>query len=308
VYPWGRIIVEVMKQIEIQQLKEQFDLFRQLLSEKKYTIKDAGVTHRTIFHWEQKGLLFGQNDVGKWRKFDFVGLIWLKLVRQLRNFDVPIKAIADLQRDLIEEISMYDQVQNPDVRDGIGEMLEFIPSEEIDSILEKAENVEEMKLLQENGLVVILISILIQKLHVAIIRKENQKLEIMGFNSLDETQEYMLELNLVSGAYFYLSLSDIVMESLVSHKVDVLQKEFELITKKEAVILDCIRTHRGKSVKIILDKDSHEPVFVELTEVNRAKIESRIQENAIRGVPQDLVLKLQDDTVVYSERISKKKL
>lgn len=60
-----------------------------------FTNKDLGnITYRTINYWDEKGYLTGvQNEGSKWRKFDFIQLIWIHLLDKCRQLGISLDSV-----------------------------------------------------------------------------------------------------------------------------------------------------------------------------------------------------------------------
>lgn len=60
-----------------------------------FTNKDLeNITYRTINYWDEKGYLTGvQNEGNKWRKFDFIQLIWIHLLDKCRQLGISLESV-----------------------------------------------------------------------------------------------------------------------------------------------------------------------------------------------------------------------
>lgn len=63
-----------------------------LISERRFTVKDSDVTYRAINHWSEQGLLDDDREDASqgWRKLSIRDLVWLRLLRELRQFGLPL--------------------------------------------------------------------------------------------------------------------------------------------------------------------------------------------------------------------------
>lgn len=65
------------------------------LNEKRFTMKDTDSSYRVINHWFTQGLLgddVRESDKG-WRKFSVVDLVWLTIIRELREYGLSLEKI-----------------------------------------------------------------------------------------------------------------------------------------------------------------------------------------------------------------------
>lgn len=79
--------------------KEIHDLIRY----KKYTVKGTDTSYRVINHWDNKGILPDgiQGDEEKWRKFSFIEIVWLEIVKELRSFGISLEDIKSIKEQVL---------------------------------------------------------------------------------------------------------------------------------------------------------------------------------------------------------------
>ncbi len=77
-----------------------------LLGEKRFTVKDTDITYRLLNHWSEAGLLDDsrENDSG-WRKLSVKDIVWLRLLRDLREFGMSLDALRNTYNSLQPHIS-----------------------------------------------------------------------------------------------------------------------------------------------------------------------------------------------------------
>ena len=69
-----------------------------LFSRPFFSVKDTGLTYRTINHYEEKQLFTTDREQqSKWRKFNGFEMIWIKTIEILRKLGSPIKNIQELR-------------------------------------------------------------------------------------------------------------------------------------------------------------------------------------------------------------------
>lgn len=77
--------------------------YRKFLSEKRFSSKELGESYRVINHWTDLGLLpDDRDDDAKWRKFSIVDIVWTLIVKELRQFGLPLDKIRKARSDLFE--------------------------------------------------------------------------------------------------------------------------------------------------------------------------------------------------------------
>lgn len=77
--------------------------YRRFLSEKRFSSKELGESYRVINHWTDLGLLpDDRDDDAKWRKFSIVDIVWTLIIKELRQFGLPLDKIRKARSDLFE--------------------------------------------------------------------------------------------------------------------------------------------------------------------------------------------------------------
>jgi len=66
-----------------------------VLTEKKFTIKDTEMTYRAVNHWSSLGLFDDSRpkDSQGWRKFSVIDLLWFQVLAELREFGLALDKI-----------------------------------------------------------------------------------------------------------------------------------------------------------------------------------------------------------------------
>jgi hypothetical protein len=73
-----------------------------LLGERKYTVRDTGLSSRVISHWDKNKILpDGVKGKKGWRKFTLSERVWIKVVMRLRNFGFPLSKIAEIKKQIM---------------------------------------------------------------------------------------------------------------------------------------------------------------------------------------------------------------
>ncbi|MDP1801733.1 MAG: hypothetical protein Q8L81_10295 [Bacteroidota bacterium] len=99
--------------VNIQQLSgKDFDikLEDELLTE-EFTLNDLGISARRLQNWSESGLLpDSDRETDENHKFSFVGLIWLKLVIELRGIGIPLQIIKEAKKHLLKKKTLNETI------------------------------------------------------------------------------------------------------------------------------------------------------------------------------------------------------
>lgn len=78
------------------------DDYRKFFAEKIFSVKDTGVSNRTINNWDQNDLIEDEREEkSNWRKFSFIELTWIRIIAKLREFGLPLEKIHTTKESLI---------------------------------------------------------------------------------------------------------------------------------------------------------------------------------------------------------------
>lgn len=77
------------------------ELFQKMdeLTKPLHTLSETGIDHRSVLHWESEQILDEKGKDG-WRKFSFYEYLWLKLIKELRDFGTPLPVIKEFKKIL----------------------------------------------------------------------------------------------------------------------------------------------------------------------------------------------------------------
>lgn len=72
----------------------------QILNDKERNLKFDTVSYRELNSWEKAGLLTVQREGREWRRFSIIDAIWVKLIKELREFGVTWKQLKVAKESL----------------------------------------------------------------------------------------------------------------------------------------------------------------------------------------------------------------
>lgn len=69
---------------------------REVLNDRRFNVAETSATYRVINSWDCAGLLIDQEERGnKWRKFNYIDIIWVRIILQLRSLiGFPVQKVA----------------------------------------------------------------------------------------------------------------------------------------------------------------------------------------------------------------------
>jgi len=90
----------------------QLKVIREKLNERNYNVNETDITYRMIGHWDVNNLLpVSLRENSGWRKFTFVEMVWLRIIKHLREFGLSLDKIAFVKECVMqvnEKTGTYD--------------------------------------------------------------------------------------------------------------------------------------------------------------------------------------------------------
>lgn len=83
--------------------EKKYKPLKDQLNEKKYPVSKTDASYRVINSWSEAGLLLGEEDRDNgWRKFSFLDLIWLEIIKELRAVGFGLEDLSRLKDCLFD--------------------------------------------------------------------------------------------------------------------------------------------------------------------------------------------------------------
>jgi|CXWL01.1.fsa_nt_gi hypothetical protein len=96
---------------------------RELLSEKIFTVRDAGISYRVLNHWSEIGLIEDTREYeAGWRKLSVADLLWIRIIQELRKFGLPLEKLAVVRSSLFG-----DEWSGSVIEDAIDACMSYMP-------------------------------------------------------------------------------------------------------------------------------------------------------------------------------------
>ncbi len=278
------------------------------IKERVFTIQDIGVNYRWLDHWYSKGLLLSSYEKHKWKKFNLIEYVWIKIILKIREFNMGLKTVAAVKELLDFDFKGDILFKNHEIN--FNEIVpHFAPSEKSQPVKMLLNDPEILKKIREarfNLLEMYIMEILLLgncysiliNSDGTIIPLKHTYLEL--FSDIEEFQ------NLIYGSYVSISITEILRDYILEKDVVIKNKKrLALLTDEETIVLNTIRQDDLKSVLIKFDNNKKMSL---LEEVREKKIDKalRLTELILSKGYQDITIKTQNGEIVYCE--NKKKI
>lgn len=311
-----------MEQKSIIDLAIEFD--KDYIDQQPFSLTDTGVSHRLITYWDEKDLLFKKNDEKKWRKFNFEELIWIRMIAKLRQFSVGVETIKQIKHELFKKMPLEDLLSpNSDktiIDPAIDKIMVNQPdSDKVKRDIEKKWNklIKDVKITYFNTA---LKSIYIEKINLSIIIalantgldeevKPDSSLSMAFYcpeklEELAKTEKYF---EIFSRTFISISLNELINDCIININPAKLPRNLTFLTDAEKKIFNAIRSGEYTSVTVRFN-DNSKPKTLEITEVKKIKMESRLFEILHNGAYQDIEIKSQNGEIYHCTSKRKIKL
>lgn len=232
------------------QSDDSYILFEESLKVKNFTIKDVGVTNREITNWDKNDLLFDQYNIGTWRKFNLIGYVWIKIVKQLRTFGLPISCIKQVKNQLFisDYIFSNEPKNNLDSNEPFFFSLEDIRKQNSDLMNKFLSSDVGREFAKHIG--INLLQLLVRE--VATIKSDyslkiNVKGELIPYCDLwkAELEKHDGASKILRESHLSISISEILADFVSKSDIKMLGAELQLISSEEEKLLTVLRNNKG---------------------------------------------------------------
>lgn len=281
---------------------------------------DMGLTPRELYYWNEKNIIglpiTKGNPQRPWSRLNLLEVIWIRMVRDLRRFNLSFSNILKIKNYLFTDVILAF-LENPD-----SEFERLIPDlkkrENVKSIVLEVykgikENPDKYKKVQivKTFLGGLLSEILLHNskitlhLHICNFGK-NISVVIEGCRLVPFTQEIADDLK--SKTRISLNLNELIAEYLIDKKFEEINTDFGLISSEELQILEAIR--KKEVSEIIIKKDQDETLTFTTTVRSKLTNEKvQILKRILRmNEFDDVRVVLRNDKEIYLENKTKKKI
>ncbi|NOQ75604.1 MAG: hypothetical protein GQ574_26590 [Crocinitomix sp.] len=94
-----------------EEFKDHLEDVRQVtevMFDESFQLSDIGLSAKTAFDWSNAGIYLRERKSKYRRKYNGIEYVWLRLVKELREFGLPIHAILRLKNYLLSEMNLME--------------------------------------------------------------------------------------------------------------------------------------------------------------------------------------------------------
>jgi len=289
----------------------------ELRFQQKFALKDISISTRVMNHWDAKGLIpdSSRNKGGPYT-FNFIELIWLHIVKELREYGYPLENIKEVSFYLTTPFDISEQYRalSDDEKEKIKNKVENIQLNNED---EKQKLVDSIKkelndpnvgteYFQTNILSLLINEFLFYRNDVRILidQKGNVVPYTDEFIKHKDFGNIMKEVNFDNESYINISLLKFFRKFTMNKKYFSFLQDNNILNENEAHILSLIR--EGKAKTITIKFKDHKPYMLETTKEKKIQAETRITEILLNRGYQDISIRTENGNISYSNITTKK--
>lgn len=296
-------------------IKKSFDAFAEMntnpiefMREKKFTLKDFNFSPRVANHWIEKGLIANDHQAGKKIKLSLSEAFWLKLVDQLRSFNVSLESIKRIKSEFFDRsYNVFEGLTKQQITEQLMQ-LKLVNPQNL-TFFDLDQYLLELSKIQLNDFELMIQSILIERIPFFLIfdTKSNFILLKEGQFS-NESEAFQMEYEQITRrSHIRISMNNVLEEFVESFGPLNSFERVPILTKQESEVVQLMRTEDVSKVEIRYNGNS-KPQMVEITTKNMINERARLNEIILSRGYQDITLKTQNGHVVCCENTIKYKL
>jgi hypothetical protein len=244
---------------------------------------DFGIGPREFFYWVKQGII----DVKKtetvqaaWNRLNMYDAIWIRLIQELRKFNIPFKVIAAIKAELFQSatatlFSLDDSLLEQTLIEQNGAEKGRGVYKDMQAIKADPHRLAEiMEKLTDTHIAIHMYSVVVfqktVKFHFLI--DENQVNMIAETNILknDESLKILEERN-----HLTINFYNLVTEFLVDLRFEKMNRDFGFISENEKILFDALKDKNIREINI--KKDQHNNTKFEMTSTTELRDDEVIQ-------------------------------
>jgi hypothetical protein len=244
---------------------------------------DFGISPREFFYWIKQGVIDIQKSETRqvaWNRLNMYDAIWIRLIQELRKFNIPFKVIAAIKAELFKSptaifLSLPESLLEKEIIGNMGAEKgeEFI--KEIQAIKANPQRLAEtMEKLIDTQIAIHMYSVVVfqkaVKFHFLI---DEDKVEILAETNVIKDNESLKILE--ERNHLTINFNNLVAEFLVDIRFEKMNRDFGFITENEKILFDALK---DKSIREInIKKDQYNNTKFELTSTTELRADEVVQ-------------------------------
>jgi hypothetical protein len=290
-------------------IENDYPIIYEKMLEPKFKIKDLKLSARVANHWEEKDLFFNTTQKSKLNVFNLIDSVWIKIMIQLRAFNVPLETLKYLKDNFI--FSFNDIIESPEnniVNETIFALAGEENKKEVGIIMKSSEYKKALENLKINILELFIMDLLLLQNDYRFLI--NSKGDFLPFkeNCYNEISELIEFKEFIKSTHISISLPEILKDLIGEVEIDNIKAEINDLTEIETEIITAIREDNIKSVEIIFSGKTKKAEIIKITKENSLNESLKLKELIFSGGYQDLKITTENGKIVHTTSTRKIKI
>ena len=296
-------------------ISEQYPELMAAMNEKPFTVVETHVHPNLVADWNREGLLLSPRVARKHHRLSASEFLWIKMIEKLRQFNFSFTSI----RKIKEELAMPVGITITGVMDDAGLIDNLVKEhgEEHRAMFET--KLVDPKIRKEvvatfgkptaglNLLDILIMIALVTKQPVSYVIKTNDDGMIYSPIFFDTPLANDFLSDLMEKTHVSISITELLARVLTLAPIQKVSEKLQLVTEKEALVLEALRENDLVSVMIRFDR-KNDMDFLEVTKAEKVDKEARLMELMLTNGYQDITVKTENGNIVRCENTRKLKL
>ncbi len=282
-----------------------------LLVAENYQLSDIGLTSKVAFDWSGSGLYLRERKSKYRRKYNGIEYVWLRLVKELREFGLSIQSIKTLKEFLLKEQEIVGSIE--ELMEQYLDSLKDSPKTLIEAIKELKLSFD-VDLLEEQLQESLLNTHLAQIIFWTIIGKSDTHILItkdgncMVFEN-NPLQDTFVSSQIMNAPYISFPINYIVSDFIGREELydlSVLEERYSL-SDQEAKVLELLKQDNISSLTVKLDHGQISLIETE-EDIDVKDVRGKLVDLMEQRGYQEISYKTQNGNIVTMKRKTKHKL
>lgn len=282
----------------------------EFMGKKRYTLNDIGLKSKQAFDWTKAGLFLEERESKFRRKYNAIEYVWLKIIKELREFGLSINAIKNLKSFLLKEVDMKEIINSfieIDLDDEDSDV------EELQTALKNkygsAEGIKKMNEELDDNQPELVNTVLSMIIVETVINKSNSHLLItkMGNTIVTDGEPFDDQINLgdiLNAPYISFPIKNILVDFI--NREDLMnseeREEILLTSEEEEKVLELLRHGNLVSLSVRFNKDNEISLIETEENIELEKVQGKLADFIMRNKYQVITYKTQDGKITSMRR------
>ena len=265
----------------------------ELLMKENYQLSDIGLTSKIAFDWSRSGIYLRERKSKYRRKYNGIEYVWLRLVKELRDFGLSIQSIKTLKETLLKPFNLKELITDSS---------EF-SEQEVKKMSWDFSKAEE-GLLNTNLSQLIFSTIILQS-DVHLLIKKDGNCMVFEQSPISDTFSSSM---IMQEPYISFPLNYVISEFMVREDLYGLHslQNFHELSEKEQKVLELIR--EGDIASLTVKMQNNEIHLIETEEqIDIKDVKGKLIDYMQSGGYQEISYKTQNGKIVNMKRKTKHK-